>query len=386
MGRFMARSIVGAVLVMAVVLCAGCASVEEPAVEQEPAVAQEPTVADQLAFPVFEWDSYLFPDELFPLRGMQPADVLHLAKHGNDTVAMLELWRRYYEGDGAVKNRSRAMHWLSEAASGGHAYAMLVIATERLSGMVIDDPEEIREAMIQQYAVVAVVATCGSELVLEIRDELGESLARMEFLDAGRQRADELFESVHGKLYCPHALRADWSSTREEVTEVESWHIALFHSMFSLQGTALDEVRGLAEDGDSTAMLELWRRYMEGDGVAVNGAQGAEWLYRAIGTGNAFAMYLMSVHVAVLTESGETFTQRQIQEMRIEAFAWMTIAATCGEPELARVRDQEAGLLDEMGWLERAQRVVTSLYSIVRDDLFCPGLLGGQEMVPLERR
>lgn len=128
MQRLMGRSIVGALLVVAVVLCAGCASVEEPAVEQEPAVAQEPTVADQLAFPAFEWDSYLFPNELFPFRDLQPADVFHLARYGSDTVAMLELWRRYYEGDGAVKNRSRAMHWLSEAASGGHAYAMLVIA------------------------------------------------------------------------------------------------------------------------------------------------------------------------------------------------------------------------------------------------------------------
>ncbi len=86
---------------------------------------------------------------------------------------------------------------------------------------------------------------------------------------------------------------------------------------------ALDLVKRRANAGETDAMEELARRYLEGAGVKVNATEGAGWLQRAADRGAPGAMY----NVAVMYERGIIFTRSTAK-----ALEWYTKAATTGVP------------------------------------------------------
>ncbi|HEX2889528.1 SEL1-like repeat protein [Vineibacter terrae] len=86
---------------------------------------------------------------------------------------------------------------------------------------------------------------------------------------------------------------------------------------------ALDLVKRRANAGETEAMEELARRYLEGAGVKVNATEGAGWLQRAADRGAPGAMY----NIAVMYERGIIFTRSTAK-----ALEWYTKAATAGVP------------------------------------------------------
>jgi len=86
---------------------------------------------------------------------------------------------------------------------------------------------------------------------------------------------------------------------------------------------ALDLVKRRAAAGETDAMEELARRYLEGAGVKVNAAEGAQWLQRAAERGSAGAMY----NIGVMYERGIV-----LNEDRAKALEWYTKAAAAGVP------------------------------------------------------
>ncbi len=91
----------------------------------------------------------------------------------------------------------------------------------------------------------------------------------------------------------------------------------------SITDEALDLVKRRAAAGETDAMEELGRRYLEGAGVKVNPAEGTQWLQRAAERGAPGAMY----NVAVMYERGIVLKQDPAQ-----ALAWYTKAAAAGVP------------------------------------------------------
>ncbi|TXL78118.1 SEL1-like repeat protein [Vineibacter terrae] len=85
----------------------------------------------------------------------------------------------------------------------------------------------------------------------------------------------------------------------------------------------LDLVKRRANAGETEAMEELARRYLEGAGVKVNATEGAGWLQRAADRGAPGAMY----NIAVMYERGIIFTRSTAK-----ALEWYTKAAIAGVP------------------------------------------------------
>lgn len=86
---------------------------------------------------------------------------------------------------------------------------------------------------------------------------------------------------------------------------------------------ALDLVKRRAAAGETDAMEELARRYLDGVGVKVNPAEGAQWLQRAADRGSLGSIY----NVAVMYERGIVLKQDQAK-----AVEWYTKAAAAGVP------------------------------------------------------
>jgi len=85
----------------------------------------------------------------------------------------------------------------------------------------------------------------------------------------------------------------------------------------------LDLVKRRAAAGETDAMEELARRYLDGVGVKVNPAEGAQWLQRAAERGSLGSIY----NVAVMYERGIVLKQDQAK-----AVEWYTKAAAAGVP------------------------------------------------------
>ena len=86
----------------------------------------------------------------------------------------------------------------------------------------------------------------------------------------------------------------------------------------------LDELRLLAEHGNTQAQNDLGQLFADGDGVPRDGAAAAQWLRRSANQGNVVAQ----TNLGLLYAKGAAVPRDEV-----EALAWFNLAAASGDPE-----------------------------------------------------
>ena len=255
-------------------------------------------------------------------------------------LAALMWYSSQWQIDGGMEDLEVVAEWHIKGAREGLIAAMMWHSVLLLSS--VEAPEdgewshvraEDGHVFLEAYAWLHIAASC-DELSAAFRDALADVLSADQIAAAHRQSQHLFDEHLQG------AQCADTPYGPALMAPVHGTGDTAIADMDSLMQAPIADVEDLAEAGDVRAMVAAAIRYHEGIGVPRSIERFGGWARVAAEHGMLVGALFYGSY---LMERGHNEND---EGTFVEGYAWLNVAASCGDETAVDGRDQLAAVLD----------------------------------------
>lgn len=251
-------------------------------------------------------------------------DLKPLAEQG-DAHAQFSLGSLYYQGLGVPQDYQEAVKWLTKAADQRHIYAEVTLAgilTDGVQGVI---PKDYPQALM--WFMFA--AAQGDVEAVEFRDSLAMKMTPVQIVEAQKRAREFKPVDAYTKLY------QEVRPLAEQGDSAAQFKLALM--FYNGQGVARDYNQSLswfkkaALQGHPLAQFNAGYMYEKGEGTPQDFLEAAKYYRKSAERGNQLAQY----NLGYMYERGQGVAPDEVQ-----ALMWYNLAAIQGEGKAQTARER----------------------------------------------